>query len=163
MLFLTLALPPLGAVAIYQTNRVALQAERNARNSFIGKLPRSGLMMCSSTGGTHDFSDWPPFDQAMKDQKPMIVLNTVAPMSGQSVFVISVPHAGLPDTPDRLVESGFQELVTFNSDGTLLMSRSTIAVALIELPQGCVEIDAQPERNRQMVMGTFYITVLTPT
>ncbi|WP_338469214.1 sensor histidine kinase [Roseobacter fucihabitans] len=202
---MTLALFPLGAVAIYQTNRVAAEAEQNARlallaitgdaakveellierafgaarvlaataenyisapskctrdfarfvendprYSFIGILPVSGLMICSSSGAEYDFSEFPGFAQRMKDQVPAIEVNTSAPLSGTSVFIvsepfevagafagfvsISIPHAGLPDTPDSLKDLGLEELMTLNSDGQVLTARSDMDTALAELP-----------------------------
>lgn len=204
---LTLALFPLGAVAIYQTNRVAAEAERNAqlallaitgraahaeevvierafgaarvlatkagdyvdapdrcrtdfsafvhaddRFSFVGILPLSGEMTCSSSGAAYDSSQFPEFDKIMADQKRTLSVNTQAPMSGQSVFIVSepfkidgafagfislsVPHAGLPDTSNRLTDLGLTELMTFNEDGQVLTARSPLADAVQELPSG---------------------------
>lgn len=205
VMLMTLALFPLGAVAIYQTNRVAAEAQNNAqlallaitgraakaeellierafgaarvfatiageftdnpdrcepglgefvkndpRYSFVGFLPLSGKMSCTSTGTSYDFSGWPGFDLAMQDQSPTIVVNTDAPLSNGSVFVISepyeiggqfggfvsisIPHSGLPDTPERLIELGLVDLMTFNGDGDVLTSRSERDKALPELP-----------------------------
>ena len=201
----TLALLPLGAVAIYQTNRVASEAERNAqlallaitgdaakteelmierafgaarvfasvaqeyiadpsqcvrdlgkfidndpRYSFIGFLPVSGVMTCSSKDAEFDFSDFPGFADRMKERAPSIEVNTEAPLSGTSVFIISepyeifgefagyvsisIPHAGLPETPDSLTDLGLQELMTLNRDGQVLTARSDLEDALEELP-----------------------------
>ncbi len=202
---LTLALLPLGAVAIYQTNQVAKKAERNAqlallaitgdaakaeellierafgaarvfatvaeeyitdpsrctedfgrfvdkdpRYSFIGILPISGLMTCSSNGIDYDFSTYPGFDQRVREQTPSIEVNTQAPLSGTSVFIvsepyevagefagfvsISIPHTGLPTTPETLRELGLEELMTVNSEGKVLTARSELDEAARELP-----------------------------
>lgn len=202
---LTVALLPVGAVAIYQTNSVAQKADRNAElallsltaraarteellierafgatqffatvaddfianpercteeltnfiaakgeYSFIGILPLSGLMTCSSSGENFDFSNWPGFAEDMAAQEPTIVVTQDAPLSDTSVFVISepftiggefagfvslsIPHSGLPDTPDELVELGLQELITYNADGDLLTARSDFETAAAELP-----------------------------
>lgn len=206
VLLLTLALLPLGAVAIYQTNRVAAEADTNAqlallavtgraakaeeliierafgaarlfatiasdfvddparcardmgrfvakneRYSFVGIVPLSGEMICSSTGGRYDFSSWPEFQQRFEAQEPTIVVNARAPLSGQSVFVvsepfeingvftgfvsISIPHTALPDKSDRLTALGLEELITFNADGEILTARTTITAAREEVPQ----------------------------
>ncbi|MEL6450013.1 MAG: sensor histidine kinase [Pseudomonadota bacterium] len=205
LLLLTLALLPLGAVAIYQTNRVATEAgrnaelallsltaraakaeeliierafgaarffgtiaedfqenpdrctrdlsqfvERNDRYSFIGILPLSGIMTCTSSGGVFDFSQWPGFEQNMADQKRTIVVNTEAPASQQSVFVISepfdidgefagfisisIPHKGLPATSGTLTDLGLEELITFNPEGRVLTARSGLDGVNGELP-----------------------------
>ncbi len=207
LLLLTLALIPLGAVAIYQTNRVALEAERNAdlallaltgraakreeliiesasgaarflatiigdfmgdparcatdlgqfvaqndRYSFVGILPVSGQMTCSSTGESFDFSDWPGFSEAVAAQKRNLVANTGAPLSGDSVFIlsepfeidgefagfvsISMPHSGLPDSTEDLAFLGLEELVTFTADGALLTARGDLRAAGFEFPIG---------------------------
>jgi two-component sensor histidine kinase len=202
---MTLALFPLGAVAIYQTNRVAIGVERNAElallaltgraakaeeliieralgaaqllaatagdyaddpekcaadlgrfvesnrhYSFVGLLPLSGQMTCASSGTTFDFSGFPDFAETMAAQERTVTVNTDAPLSGTSVFIlsepffvdgafvgfisISVPHDGLPGTPENLAELGLVELVTFNDDGDILTARSDIETAAQEMP-----------------------------
>ena len=205
VLLLTLALFPLGAVAIYQTSRVEAQSSRNAdlallaltgqaakaeeltierafgaasflaavagdfvgnpercsrdlqryvanneTYSFVGIVPVSGLMTCSSSGQTFDFSDWPDFDAIIEAQERTVVLNRAAPLSNQSVLVvsepleingefsgfisISIPLGRLPDTTDTMVELGLKELVMINSQGEILTSRDTPEAALDEMP-----------------------------
>lgn len=202
---LTLALLPLGSIALFQTNQVAREAERTAavsllglteraarseqtlieravgaarlfgsvapdllRNpdacfanlsrfvvanpeySFIGILPLSGIIECSSSPKTLDFRDWPGFAETMAAQEPTIVVNEAAPSSGQSVFVISepffvddtfagfvsvsIPHSGLPETSEGMEELGLEELITFNKEGTMLTSRTGLDAATRELP-----------------------------
>lgn len=202
---LTLALLPLGTIAIYQTNRVATEAERKAELallalteraanaealiiaraigsarglaatatkfltdpalckeelgtlvsldngfSFIGFLPLNGEMTCTSSGQTYDFSQWPEFAATMEAQERTITVNQDAPLSGQSVFIVSepyqingafagmvslsIPHVGLPDLTVELSDLGLQELVTFSDDGTLLTARSDLNAAQTELP-----------------------------
>ncbi len=205
VLLLSIALFPLGAVAIYQTDRVADQAKRNAelallalteraakteeliieraigtarffaavapefiadtdrctrdlanfvaqeqQYSFVGILPLSGVITCSSSGVTLDVSQFPFFDENMKAQERMIVVNTAAPLSGRSVFNVSepfyvdgafsgyislsIPHDRLSKAVDDLTELGLEELLIFNSDGDVLTARSGIDAALQELP-----------------------------
>ncbi|WP_299728055.1 sensor histidine kinase [uncultured Tateyamaria sp.] len=202
---LTLALFPLGAVAVYQTDQVARKAERNAelallsitadaakaeellierafgaarvfatvaeeyiadppsctedfgrfvendpRYSFIGVLPISGQMTCSSSGVDYDFSAFPGFAERVQDQSPSIEVNTSAPLSATSVFIvsepyevggefagfvsISIPHTRLPDTPDSFTALGLEELITLNRDGEVLTARSALDAAVLELP-----------------------------
>jgi two-component sensor histidine kinase len=205
VLLLTVALLPVGGVAIYQTNSVAKEADHNgelallalteraakaeeltieralgvtqffatvasdfvekpercteeladfiaakSEYSFIGILPESGLMTCSSSGENFDFSDWPGFQEDMANQERTIVVAQDAPLSGKSVFVVSepftidgefagfvslsIPHSGLPDTSDALVSLGLQELITYNAEGELLTARSDFETAATELP-----------------------------
>ncbi|RLJ51651.1 hypothetical protein BCF46_1865 [Litoreibacter meonggei] len=205
VVLLSLALFPLGAVAVYQTNRVAQEAGRNAdlalvavtgraakteeliierafgtarflatiapdfienpercnrdlgkfvdtnqRYSFIGLLPKTGMMTCTSSGDTYDFSGGASFNNFMATPKPTIVVSEDAPLSKQSVFVISepyeindkfagfvtvsIPHSGLPNTPDDLTDLGLEELITFNTDGAVLTARASIEDASNELP-----------------------------
>ena len=204
---LTLALLPLGSIALFQTNRVAVQAdetaalsllglteraaqseqliieravgaarlfgsiapdllsdpsacyanlsrfvEANPEYSFIGVLPLSGIIDCSSAPLRLDFRDYPGFAQAMAAQEPTIIVNESAPSSQQSVFVISepffadgefagfvslsIPHSELPPTGDDMVELGLEELITFNDDGHIVTSRTSPARATSELPAG---------------------------
>ena len=204
-LLMALALFPLGAIAIYQTNRVAETAEKNAelallavtgraakreelmierafgaarffgviaegfaedpdrctrdlgqfiRNnpsySFIGIIPPTGILTCSSAGRTYDFSQTEDFKTAFDERESRIVINTQAPLSGVSVFVISepfeiggefagfisisVPHSRLPAPGEELNKLGLEELMTFNSKGDVLTARSDIETALQELP-----------------------------
>ncbi len=205
VLLMTLALFPLGSVAIFQTSRVAAEAERNAdlallaltekaakseeliiqralgaagffamvaddfvgnpdrckrvlsefvendeTFSFIGILPLSGIVTCSSADRSYDFSGDPFFADAMAARAPTIVANPAAPLSGQSVFVISepyliddvfagfisisIPNTGLQETTEDLAALGLEELITFNQNGEILMARSTIAGAAAQLP-----------------------------
>lgn len=204
---LTLALLPLGSIALFQTNRVAVQAERtaaasllgltdraarseqtlieravgaarlfgtvapdllanpedcyeslarfvqaNPEYSFIGILPVSGIVACSSAPDQLDVSDEPGFVASMAAQTSNIIVIDRAPSNGRSVFVISepftidgdfagfvsisIPHSGLPAIDPRLDEIGLDELITFNDDGTVLTSRTGLQNASRELPAG---------------------------
>lgn len=206
VLLMTLALLPLGAVAIYQTTRVEDQASRNAelallaltgraarseelvlerafgaarlfaavaedliddpercstnlRNfltknptySFIGVLPLSGLMTCSSADIDFDFSDWREFKDVVENGGRAIAVNRESPISGESVFVvsepfeidgvfsgflsISIPHRKMPETTEQLTDLGLQELVTFNEQGEILTARDDLSEAEHELPR----------------------------
>ncbi len=205
--FLSLAMLPLGLVALLQTNRVAAEADRteglallglteraargeqllieravgaarlfgsvapdllddpdacgdilsqfvaaNTEFSFIGVLPLSGIVDCSSSRQQLDLNGYPDFTSAIAAQEPTITVNESAPASGQSVFIvsepfeidgafagfvsISIPHSGLPDTDDNLANLGLEELITFNADGDILTSRTALDLAGLELPAG---------------------------
>ncbi len=205
--FLTLALFPLGSIAIFQTYRVSVEAdqnveaaflglteqaarheqvlieravgaarlfgsivpallqnpdgcapflsrfvEANAEFSFVGVLPISGVVTCSSSERIIDFSDYPDFDAAIAAQQPTIVVNEAPPISGQSAFVVSepfqidgafagfisvsIPHSQLPETDENLDDLGLKELIMFNEDGMILTARSNLTDAQAELPRG---------------------------
>ncbi|EBA11150.1 histidine kinase dimerization/phosphoacceptor domain -containing protein [Roseobacter sp. CCS2] len=207
VVLLTLALLPLGSVAIFQTNRVAAEADRTAGlaflgltdraaraeqvlieravgaarllgsiapdlldapdscvpvlsrfvkgspdYSFVGILPPSGIVACSSVEEIIDFSAYPNFETRMAQQEPTIVVNRSASVSGDSVFVISepfnvdgefggfvsvsIPHTRLPETTQALEAQGLVELITFNNDGAILTTRSGFGEAEPELPSG---------------------------
>ncbi|MEL7211351.1 MAG: sensor histidine kinase [Pseudomonadota bacterium] len=124
--------------------------EANEEFSFVGVLPLSGVITCSSFDEPLDFSDYPKFEETMAAQQPTIVVNEAPPASRQSTFVISepfdvdgnfagfvsvsIPHKQLPETSDRLVELGLEEIITFNENGTILTARSDRETAMDELP-----------------------------
>ncbi|WP_168769207.1 sensor histidine kinase [Yoonia maricola] len=206
MALLTLALLPISLVALYQTQRIAVEADRtvaasllglteraarteqllieravgaarlfgtvapdllnnpeacapnlsrfvdaNPDYSFIGVLPLSGIVTCSSVAQELDFRDAPNFDAAMADQQATIILNEAAPASNQAVFVvsepftqngeftgfvsISIPHDNLPDISDRMQALGLVDLITFNENGRILTSRISFESAAQEIPR----------------------------
>lgn len=203
---LSLALLPLGLVAIFQTNRVAEEASQNramaflglteqaaeeeqvlieraigaARMigslapdllaqpelcapalsrfitadtsfSFVGILPPSGIMNCTSVEEVVDVTDYPKLDELMANQELAILVEPNASVSGESVFIVSepyfidgvmsgrvsvsIPHSGLPQTETDLTSYGLIELLTFNADGTILTARSGFDVAEREVPR----------------------------
>ncbi|MBB5723987.1 hypothetical protein FHS72_003635 [Loktanella ponticola] len=205
VLLLTLALFPLAAVAIYQTNRVESESARNAElallaltrsaakeeelfiqralgvarffgtvvsdfmddpvacsrdlerfiannsnYSFMGVLPPSGVMTCSSAGGEFDATSGPYFEELMKTQQRMIVANRRGPLSQESIFnisepfqvdgkfagfiSISIPHRGMPKASENLEELGLIELLTFNSNDEILTARNNLEKAQLEMP-----------------------------
>ncbi len=205
LLLLTLALLPLGSVAIYQTNKVAQEARRNAdlallglteraakaeqlaierafgaarflaaiagdfanspercgpdfarftqadsSYSFIGFIPLSGIISCSSAGKQQDISDSPVFAAIKAVEGPSIQVNTEGRVSGKSVFVIaqpyfvrdsvagyvsiSIPHDNMPVTPQDMTDMGLVDLITFNSDGVVLTARSGLDEVNRNLP-----------------------------
>lgn len=205
VLLLTLALLPIGAVAIYQTNRVAADSVHNAEltllaltgraakqeelvlerafgvagilgtiagdylddpdrcrralssflnanlgYSFIGVLPLSGQMTCSSADRPFDFSGFPNFETDITSLDRSVVVNRDGPISGQSVFVVSepfshngvhagrvsvsIPHANFELGLGEMVKLGLVELITFNADGEILTARDNLDTATRELP-----------------------------
>ncbi|MFQ1702086.1 sensor histidine kinase [Loktanella agnita] len=205
VLLLTLALLPLGSIAIYQTNRVATEANNNAelallaltesaakeeeliierasgaaslvaamaptflqdpdrctrdlgayisryeRYSFIGIIPASGLMTCSSSGREYDFTDVENFQKSIEAKKRLILVNTRGAISQESVFIVSqpyyldgnyggfvsvsIPHLGLRLPTDDLESLGLADLITINDDTDILTARGGIEEAADELP-----------------------------
>lgn len=224
--FLTVALLPLGLISLYQTQRVAIEADRTAAAallgmteraarteqllieravgaarlfgtiapdllkapdtcapnlsrfvnanpdySFIGVLPRSGLVTCSSVAEALDLSDTPNFDAAMAAQEATIILNEAGPASDQAVFVVSepftqgaefagfvsvsIPHDNLPDISDRMEARGLVDLITFNDNGRILTSRISPDAAAQEIPRNTPLIDlstTEPQTFRALNM-----------
>ncbi|MGJ8610850.1 MAG: sensor histidine kinase [Octadecabacter sp.] len=205
VLLLTLALFPLAAVAIYQTNRVGNEAARNgqlalleltrsaaqeeelfiqralgvarffgtvaedliddpqscvdylqrfiARNpsySFIGVLPPSGIMTCTSAGGEFDVADSVYFDALVTLQERSIVANPRGSSGEESRFnisepfridgefagfiSISIPHRGMPDASRDMEDLGLVDLLTFNANNEILTARNSLEHAHLEMP-----------------------------
>ena len=202
---LTLALFPLGAVAVYQTSRIAAEArktsdaallaltsraakkeeliierafgaarffgavaeefandpewcrrnlarfvQKNEDYGFIGILPASGIMRCSSTGEVVDLSQDMTFQRKVASQARTIVAQNGATAADGSLFVVSEPfetngtfagfisvsinNAGDFVPSEGMVQLGLEELITFNDEGTLLTARADIAAARNEIP-----------------------------
>lgn len=206
VVLLTIALVPVGAVAIYQTTRVEDQASQRARvallamttraaraeeqileratgtiaffasgaadfatnparcreelprfiaanpiYSFIGIVPVSGIVRCSSSDRVVDISEDPGFKEAIASQARSIAINHQAPASGKSVFVLSepfelngvfagfvslsIPHASLPDVVEGIDGTDLAELLTINRNGDVLTARGGIDGENAELPR----------------------------
>ena len=202
---LTLALLPLGAVAIFQTERVAAAADRNAglalvamteqasrreelvierafgavrfletlapdflqnperclpvlsdfikrdpKYGFIGIIPESGIVTCSSTEEVLDFNGAERFAGMIAAKEPTIVAIKSAPISRADVFVvyepievdgeffgfaaISILQGALLEESSSAWPDGLIDLITFSSDGTLLASRRPPEESAPELP-----------------------------
>lgn len=124
----------------------------NSRFSFIGILPKSGLMECSSAGRSFDFSDYDNFDEIMAAEEPFVTVNQDAPLSGKSVIVVSepyyelgvfqgmisvsVPHSGIIDRDQEADFTGLTNVITFNSLGDILTSDGPLDEAELFTPEG---------------------------
>lgn len=235
---LTVALFPLGSIALFQTNRVAVEADRTAglallgmteraaraeqllieravgaaslfasqvpeflanpdacfsslsrfiddrdEFSFIGILPTTGIVTCSSVRQTLDFSGFPGFDDVMARQERTIDVNTNGTASGDSVFIVSepywvdgqfggfisvsVPHDELPATTGGMADMGLKELMTFNTDGEILTARGSFQNATNELPDGVLLAGLSTDqrntfrsKNRQGVERRYSIVAI---
>ncbi len=65
---------------------------------FAGLLPPSGVMTCSSSQRTFDFSGFPMFASFMANPRITYEINEAAPLSTQSVVIVSVPFNGADGT-----------------------------------------------------------------
>ncbi|EPX79464.1 sensor histidine kinase [Litoreibacter arenae] len=147
----------LGASNIHQdTIEECEQSLRNFVNSdprfsFVGVLPRSGDMKCSSSGAEFDFKNTPSFQQAMSEGKSVVGINQSAPFSGKSVIIVSepyfdgreveglisvsIPHERLSVNASDEAADGLVNVITFNTKGDILTSIGPLDVASLDLPQ----------------------------
>lgn len=131
--------------------RVAAQIPEAA---VVAYTPMSGLMTCSSTGQSYDFSRLPQFQDLISVPAPRMVVNARGPVSGTSVLGIghpvfgpdgreigvtsaSIPHSALmPDDgaggPDGLGPP--VSLITFDNKGTVLTASTGLVGARSYLP-----------------------------
>ena len=122
----------------------------NARFSFIGVLPKTGKMECSSAGRSFDFSTFDDFEELMNAQEARVTVNQDAPLSGKSVIVISepfyelgifqgmisvsVPHARLGSDEESSEFRGLTNVITFNAQGDILTSGGELNAAYLDTP-----------------------------
>ena len=125
--------------------------DQEDRFSLVGVLPISGIMSCSSSERSIDFSSYPNFQESLLDPGPNVSVNMTAPLSGKSVIIvsrpfsiegtfagfiaISIPHENL--TVGSMVQSehGLLDLITFNTGGDILTSFQDLSSAALRLPQ----------------------------
>lgn len=69
-------------------------AGQNVIMTLVAFIPLTGLMTCSNTGKTHDFSGLPRFAVVRDGKVPTFSVNTVGPVSQTSVLGISYPVFG---------------------------------------------------------------------
>lgn len=120
-------------------------ATESARYSLVAFIPSDGIMRCSSSGKTHDFSDSALWQQIDDSPGPTIVVNRRGPVSGTSILGIahpvfgedgerlgtasvSVPHEALnvPEPADSLSERPL-EIVTFDAEGEVLTASGWVS------------------------------------
>ena len=123
---------------------------RNDNYSFIGVLPPSGVMTCTSAGNTFDAKPSPYFADLMETKKRTIAANPRGPLSKESIFnifepfevdgefagfiSISIPHRGMPKASLDLEALGLIDLLTFNANDDVLTARNSMENAQRELP-----------------------------
>jgi two-component sensor histidine kinase len=128
-----------------------------AEASVVVFVPRSGLMTCSSTGETHDFTDNPIFQSLRDAQRPGFAIIRHAPLSKASVLAIShpvfdqqgayqgyvsvsLPHSGLeqlnvPPTLPNSPGEGTIHFLTFNRQGEILTASAGVDIADFQRPR----------------------------
>ncbi|MBT0959103.1 sensor histidine kinase [Alphaproteobacteria bacterium KMM 3653] len=122
----------------------------NSNYSFLGVVPPSGIMTCTSAGGEFDASTGPYFAQLMETKTRTIVANPRGPLSQESIFnisepfeidgefsgfvSISIPHRGMPKASLDLEKLGLVDLLTFNASDEILTARNSMENAHLELP-----------------------------
>ncbi len=135
--------------------RMAAIQQAEPGYSLVAFVPLSGLMECSSTGQSFDFSVQPLFKQIAESEQPEFIVNRSGPVSGTSVlgithpvrnaagaragFIsISMPHSTLPATAEvRGPDGDIIEpvaLITFDAEGQMLTSSVGLDDAELRLP-----------------------------
>ncbi|SNR27929.1 sensor histidine kinase [Puniceibacterium sediminis] len=108
--------------------------------SFAGILSHEGILRCSSAGETVDISTSPNYRYIMDNPRSTVQLNDTPRISKQAVLMvaepfmrdgavagyvsISIPAIGLRDREFPDPDSDIDELLTFNTTGQVLSSRS---------------------------------------
>lgn len=132
--------------------KLAAFVDSESRFSFVGVLPKSGLMTCSSAERSLDFSNWPKLAENMDAAVPVVGINQDAPLSGKSVIfvlepyfengemagmiAISIPHDRLNLQPASDPADGLVNAMTFNNEGDILTSERPLELAEDDLPKG---------------------------
>ena len=120
--------------------------------SFIGYLPPDGMMQCSSSGNTYDFSDFPGFaeevaaprrhvlwseDGVISEEPVMILSQPFFTRAGFAGFmVLSVPVSAINAEMLNPLEDMPVRLLTFNVDGEIVRSDSPFDETGYDLPAG---------------------------
>lgn len=216
---LTVALLPLGMIALYQTNRISEAVDKTAADallsltqsvarteqllieravgaarsigavapallenpdvcapnlsqflddnpdySFVGVIPESRIVTCSSTPRTLDFTESETSAVIMAARQPIITLNKTPAVSQQAVFIvsepftadgefagfvsISVPLSSLPEISIQMEEFGLVDLIIVDKEGDILSSRGSIEDAGLEKPQDRSTLRLQSDAPR---------------
>ena len=124
--------------------------EASGSYAMIGFVPADGVMTCSSSGETYDFSAYPDFDKVMGTTDRAVILSRTGPLSQQPVMVVlnpvfedetfagfmllSVPLTTLQERPDPPTALSPTDLVTFNAAGEVLTSDRARLITEADLP-----------------------------
>lgn len=202
---MTLALFPLGAIAIYQTARVAMNVEENVKLttvtlteqaareerdlidraaaaidffgevaeplgtdrencaqvlaqyiaanegfSFFGLLPNDGDLSCVAVSSDFDAEQLKFLSAELALAEPGVSVSRALLGEESTAFMVSspyfvggtiggtiaiiIPGSRLQDLSDELVDQGLQDLITFNANGEILTTRTSLSSAMQELP-----------------------------
>ncbi|MFL4471758.1 sensor histidine kinase [Tateyamaria armeniaca] len=120
--------------------------------AFVGFLPPSGVVDCSTAARPLDFSEYPSFEDAIANPRPLVEVNRAAPGSGRSVVIvnhplfdddtlkgfvsISVPVNKVERAEDISSLEAPLALATFNDRGQLLTSDVSTDEMLEKVPAG---------------------------
>lgn len=164
------------------SKRLAKVLENAGIFSFIGYVPVSGRMNCSSTGVELDYSTTPGFAEAVEAEKPRIEVSIDGPNGEGSVInisqpvfdedeltgfvTVSVPHSTLDALGDDSDKKALLDLLTFNGNGEILSSRNGAEAAVANLPLGTNLADfaraSAQTFSRQSVYGEDRIYAVVP-
>ncbi|MEO6300130.1 MAG: sensor histidine kinase [Paracoccaceae bacterium] len=118
----------------------------------ISYIPLNGQVRCSSTGQQLDISQSPLFKATVGDDGPGLAVSTNSPISGVSILAVSnpvhddqgtylgyvfmaLPHRKLDMMVARAADAGALQLMTFDSDGELLIATGGLSTAANALPK----------------------------
>lgn len=126
-------------------------------SSLVAFIPESGLMTCSSTGQSYDFTGNPVFERTRASQSPDLSTIRQAPLSGTSVLAIShpvfdqhgqylgyvsvsLPHSGIeqmsrPHPGSRAARDATIHFLTFDGEGQILTASAGVEVAELQRPR----------------------------
>jgi two-component sensor histidine kinase len=164
------------------STRLEQVVENASPFTFIGYLPVSGKMVCSSALQEFDFSDNADFADTVAAEAPRIEVNSGARVNEGSVInisqpvfdddilsgfvTISIPHTALDALGDDSDQEALVDLLIFNNEGEILSSRNGIETAVTHLPLGVnlagfSGMEAQTF-SRQSVYGKERIYAVVP-
>lgn len=119
---------------------------------FAGVMPLSGIMTCSSSDETLDYSGIPKVEDMIKRGLPTVQLNDGGPDGKTPIItvsqpffvggnlagfiVISMPHERLRLQTANTAINGLVALATFTAEGTVLTSTRELQKTVQELPPG---------------------------
>lgn len=140
--------------------------DQNPRFAFAGYIPENGIMTCSSSNTTVDFSSFPSFIEARANPQMSFEVNERGAVTGQSVMIatvpvyrtgeflgfvsMSIPH-GIANDFLPSTESGMSpRVVVLNQDDEVLSASGGLEGASQHLPR-----DYSIDELRSMTGTTF--------
>ncbi len=176
------AMPSLLAAPDICTKELSRVVERSGGQLvFAGFLPPDGVMTCTSSGRRLDFSAEPSVRDMMLNPRRVIEMAPTARSSGIPVIQVnvpftdddgalagylsvSIPHRGLKEHYDAVIGERPMELLTLNSNGSVLSASGSLESAANRLPadrpvSDLVGSGAQSfvARNKYGQMRVYYV------